>query len=107
IQRQLGVHLPVSALFRGPTLEALAREIDLAGGAVATTSQLVPLRTGGRRAPLVCIHAIDGGVYAYQQLAARLAPDRACYGFVARGPDGQPPLTSIAEMATLYAREWV
>ena len=53
IAARLDVSLPVSTLFRAPTVEALAAAID--GHVGATPSNLVSLRASGTKAPLVMI----------------------------------------------------
>ena len=103
IRLRLGVTLPVTTLFRAPTVETLAREIDKAS--TAAVSNLVVLREHGDGAPIICVHPVGGTVFAYQPLVARLAPGAPVYAFEARGiAPGEAPAETIEEMANAYVQ---
>lgn len=64
---------------------------------------LVPLRTGGDRTPLFCVHAVSGSAYAYAGLAALLGADQPIYGFEAPGFDtDRTPVASLPQLADEY-----
>lgn len=68
-----------------------------------TPETIVPIRTTGSRAPLLCIHPVSGSAYPYLVLADRLHPEQPIYGFEAPGyDDDRPPLTSLPEMSAYY-----
>ena len=114
VEQELGVRLPLTALFAAPTLEALAAVVaqkiaaqkrapqeSKPGTDAATT--LVPLRPGGGKLPLYCIHPDHGLVLFYQALANRLSPDQPVYGLQSVGLDeGETPETRIEDMAARY-----
>jgi amino acid adenylation domain-containing protein len=103
IRARLGAALPLSTLFRAPTVEALARELDTRPA--LRQLHLVPLRTHGARPPLVLVHPVGGTVFCYHPLVAQLAPDMPCYGLEAVGLDGaDPPVETIEELARGYVR---
>ena len=102
VQQRTGQTLPLSALFRSPTIERLAECLDHPEAAEAST--LVPLAIGGTGAPLFCIHPAGGTVFCYRELADAFAGGRPVFGVQARGLDGsQPPHTTATEMAADYA----
>jgi phthiocerol/phenolphthiocerol synthesis type-I polyketide synthase E len=69
-------------------------------------SSLTPIKTGGSKPPLFCMHGAGGGVMMYRDLARHLGDDQPFYGLQSQGLDGScPPLTSIAEMAAIYVKE--
>lgn len=87
---------------------SLIREIaaHLRPPATANARSLVPLRTGGHRDPLYCVHGLGGHAAVFMPLANALAPDRPIYGFQALGLDpGQQPHDSLAAMASHYLSE--
>ena len=104
IKARLHVSLPLTTLFRSPTVEALAREIDSGGPPPA--SRLLPLRSGGSRPTLVLVHPIGGTAFCYQPLVARLAQDRPCIGLQSQGiAEGELPIETVEAMADAYARQ--
>src|SRR5579863_1246168 len=105
IDKVFGVKLPLATLFDAPTIEELARVLRQ-DEAPAGWSPLVPIQTSGSRPPFFCIHGAGGNVLIYRELAERLGPEQPFYGLQAVGLDAsRPPLTSIEEMATAYAKE--
>jgi amino acid adenylation domain-containing protein len=75
LERRFGVPLPLSVLFRSPTIRSLAAELH-AGGADADEPAVLQLQPQGDGPPLFCIC----GVHAYQGLANALAPQVPVYG---------------------------
>jgi phthiocerol/phenolphthiocerol synthesis type-I polyketide synthase E len=69
-------------------------------------SSLTPIKAGGSRPPLFCMHGAGGTVMMYRDLARHLGDDQPFYGLQSQGLDGScPPLTSLAEMAAVYVKE--
>jgi acetoacetyl-CoA synthetase len=100
IQAELGYQLPLAALFRSPTVAALAESLRSERGPVF--SHLVPLRAGTGR-PIFIVHGIFGNVLQLKDLADRLSTERPVYAIQARGADPrQEPHSSIAEMVEAY-----
>jgi thioesterase domain-containing protein/acyl carrier protein len=100
IEKQLGKKLPLTAVFRGATVEHLAGVLSQQPG---PQSSLVAIQPGGSKRPLFLVHPAGGHVFPYIHLAQLLGPDQPCYGLQARGlEDGQDPHTRIEDMAAHY-----
>jgi amino acid adenylation domain-containing protein len=100
VRERLGRDLPLAELFRGGTVERVARFLDGGAGPDLPPS-LVRLREGAG-VPLFCVHAAGGAAAAYLRLA-RLLDERAVYGVEARGlAPGEDPSASVEEMAGRY-----
>ena len=76
--RRTGKAIPLSLLFRGPTIREVASALD-DGGAEEQTS-VVPLRAGGSKPPLFLAHGVSGLLLRYMHLVRRLDPDQPVYG---------------------------
>ncbi len=98
----LGRDLPLTLLFKAPTLRELAAALH-ADGAGTTTSPLIALQSQGSLRPLFCIHPAGGHVASYLPLVQALGPDQPVHGLQSRSlfdPHWQD--TSVAEMAQHY-----
>ncbi|MCA1031292.1 amino acid adenylation domain-containing protein [Bacillus timonensis] len=100
IEREFGVRLPVSVIFKEDTVEKLA--LKMTENTVIVRS-LVQIQTGHRsRRPLFCIHALDGEVMQYYRMAKRIGEDQPVYGLRYVMDEN---LESIEEMAARYVKE--
>ena len=94
IRKQIGHDLPVSVLFRGATIENLARvlrrQID-----AGPPKALVELRQGSRR-PVFFVHPVGGNVMCYVELARHLGADRPFYALQASGRVSEPRIETLA-----------
>jgi aspartate racemase len=106
LERRLGVRLPLATLMRAPTIAELADEVRIEQGESRPWDVLVPLKTGGTRAPLFLIHELGGDVLCYRDLVRHLDPDQPAYGLEAVGRDGRAaPMTRLEDMASRYIEE--
>ncbi|MGH2508217.1 MAG: alpha/beta fold hydrolase, partial [Ktedonobacteraceae bacterium] len=102
IKKQFNKDLPLSALFRGPTIATLATILGQSSEA-STWSPLIQLQHRGSKQPFFCVHPIGGNVLCYADLARHLGSDRPFYGLQAPGLDGeQEPYETIEQMAARY-----
>ena len=104
MEQVFDARLPLSAFLGAPTAEGLARALgaDRSGH----QSLLVPLRPGGTRTPLFCVHPLGGHVFCYAELARLLRPGRPVHGLRARGIEGEAdPDDEIPQMAQRYLAE--
>ena len=101
IEKTFGKQFPVATLFERPTIEQLAGA--LAAAEPVGASSLVPLQTGGARAPLFLVHGIGGDVMSFGALARHWRPEQPLYALQARSPDAAPPgPTRIEDLAEQY-----
>ena len=82
IRKQFGREVPLSFLLQSATIEALAGWLRQDGIGLQR-SALVPVRTGGTRAPFFCVHPVGGNVLCYAALARQLGPEQPFYAFQA------------------------
>jgi amino acid adenylation domain-containing protein len=108
IERQLGVRIPLAALFQTATIAGLAELIDepASDDQPEGWSSLVPMRPGRGERPLFLVGWAGGEVLGYRELVEHLGSEVPVVGLRAPGVDGdQLPLASIEEMAAHYVRE--
>ncbi|WP_158516472.1 AMP-binding protein, partial [Kitasatospora sp. MBT66] len=103
--------LGMRALFEAPTPAGLARRLDAAADRGSDAPEpsdaldvLLPLRTGGGKAPLFCVHPAAGISWVYSGLLRHLDPERPVLGLQARGLRGGSP-DSVTGIAADYVRE--
>ena len=102
IQASFGQHLPVAALFQGPTIEKLASLLDEQPHDYVA-SPLVAIQPNGAGLPFFCVHPVGGNVLCYNELSNHLGFERPFYGLQARGlAENQIPYTRIEDMAAYY-----
>lgn len=105
IKKIFGKDLPLATLFQAPTVEQLASILQQEEES-APWSSLVAIQTSGSKPPLFCIHAADGYVFVFQNLARHLDPEQPVYGLQAKGLDGkQAPHPRIEDMAAFYIEQ--
>jgi thioesterase domain-containing protein/acyl carrier protein len=113
VERIFGVKLPLATLYEAPTVDELARILQVAASSQpAPTSEasgwspLVAIQTLGTRPRLFCMHGAGGTVLMYRDLARHLGEEQPFYGLQAPGLDGNsPPLTTVEDMAAVYVKE--
>ena len=105
IARTFGNELPLSTLFRSPTVEQLANELrPLRKDAEYPT--LVAIQEDGSNPPFFCVHGGAGSTLFLHQLSRELGPDYPFYGIEPEGLDGkrfQRP--TVEQMAAHYIAE--
>ncbi|MEU8878433.1 alpha/beta fold hydrolase, partial [Streptomyces javensis] len=105
VRSELGVELPVGAVFEAPTVAALARGLGSGDGRKGL-DVLLPLRPHGSRAPLFCVHPAGGISWPYSGLLRHIDADHPVYGLQARGLSGtETPHATVEEIAADYLRQ--
>jgi enterobactin synthetase component F len=103
---QTAAPITVRWVYAAPTVSSLAARITAAclGEALTVDDALgtvLPLRRGGGKTPLFCIHSAVPLAWCYAGLSRHLA-DRPIYGLQAPAADS---LGSVADLAACYAAE--
>lgn len=102
IQQTLSQDLPLSILFRGPTVESLVQLIQQEVN-LKYDGPVVQFHATGTQTPFFCVHPGGGTVLCYYHLAHHLGSDQPFYGIEAIGLDGkQPSPNHMAKMAASY-----
>jgi thioesterase domain-containing protein len=105
VEKVTGRRLSLASLFHAPTIEEQAKLVRSEGWS-SPWSSLVAIQPGGSRHPFFCVHAHDGGVLFWRDLARHLGPDQPFYAVQPQGLDGKRPLHSrIEDMAAHYINE--
>ncbi|RSS76851.1 alpha/beta fold hydrolase, partial [Streptomyces sp. WAC06614] len=105
IRSVLGVKLSNRGIFETPTVAQLTDKLGT-GQDGDGFEVLLPLRTGGERPPLFCVHGAGGLSWPYSTLLAHIAGEYPVYGLQARGLDGEGAIaTSVEEMAADYVEQ--
>ncbi len=109
IRKELGVDLPLAALFEAPTVAGLAERIRQlpadAAAAQALPECVVPLARAGGRPILFCLPPAAGSPLCYLHVVRRLGDGWPVYGLQSPGllEGGKPP-TTVEAMAGEYLR---
>ena len=104
ILRTFGRELPLSTLFRSPTLELLAKELEPLDGQAYTT--LVAIQPQGSNPPFFCVHGGAGSTLFLEQMARYLGPEQPFYGIEPEGMDGRRfERLTVEQMAAHYLAE--
>lgn len=97
--------LPLSLLYRCPTIAQLAQAIREQGGS-GQWEYLVEVQPAGGRPPLFIVPGAGGTGWYLRTLAKYLGSDQPLYGFQAQGLDGKKAFHStIEDMANNYIAE--
>jgi len=109
IRQQLNIPLTILDLFDAPTIERQAEivgSLQRNGAPTGRSVSLIPIQPNGSRPPLFCFHALNGGVFIYQNLLPYLPADQPLYGLQAVGLDGlEAPLERIEDMADYHLKQ--
>jgi amino acid adenylation domain-containing protein len=104
--RRRGIPVPLRALFESPTPAGLAARVDQPFMDDALGGVLLPIRPGGGKPPLFCVHPAAGLSWCYTPLSRHVPADQPLYGLQARGLDGaSQPSCSVRDMAADYIKQ--
>jgi thioesterase domain-containing protein/acyl carrier protein len=105
LKSQMGISIPLSKIIEHPTIEQLARTLDVATPqASATDSLLVELKPGGAK-NLFFVHDGEGETLLYRSLAQMLPAHYTVYGVMPRSLPRIPLADlTIEDMARTYLK---
>lgn len=108
-ERQFALQIPITEIFRCPTISQQADWLADHSRPVTTTKQagnLVTLQPHGNLPPLFIVHGWGGSVGGYVPLARAFAPDRPVMGLQANLTDLIPSqVLSVEALACRYAEQ--
>jgi amino acid adenylation domain-containing protein len=105
ILRTFGKELPLSTLFRSPTVEQLANELRPSAVTVQYPT-LVTIQDKGSKPPFFCVHGGAGSTLFLHNLSRELGEDQPFYGIEPEGLDGKRfQRRTVEEMAKHYIAE--
>ena len=105
--RKLGIQLTANQLFEHQTIATLGKQLskNLTKKEKENYEFLVPLREGGNKKPLFCIHSGGGHVVFYNLLAKYMKSDRPIYALEPSGLYGESTMhTNVADMSLDYMK---
>ena len=107
IDREFNAQIPAQQIFSTPTLSQIAAAIDHAGPR-RPLDVLVPLRSGGTKSPLFCIHPAGGHVFGFVALAGQGDEERPFIAIQCPNLDPEAtPITTVEALADRYVDEIV
>ena len=105
VRDELGVELPVRAVFEHPTVESLTQFLSYKSEQFPY-DPILTLRSSGEKSPLFCIVPSGATAVLYADLARHLRRDCSIYTLIPRGMEfGQEPFNSLEEEITIYLDE--
>ncbi len=105
LEQVTGQKLPLSTLFKAPTIRSLAKVLS-SGGRKPLWDCLVGIQPLGSRDPIFLVPGVGGNVLSFDRLTKLLGSEQPVYGLQSRGLDGeQPPFTRAEEMAAHFIEE--
>lgn len=105
IERELGISVPISALYAAPTAASLAGFIQNKPRSY-DWKYLVPINPEGTRPPIFLVHGAEGNILLYRDLARYLGKDQPVYGIQSAGLDGKTDIDAgIENVAANYVKE--
>ncbi|GEO10787.1 non-ribosomal peptide synthetase [Segetibacter aerophilus] len=105
IEKETGVKLPLSSLFKYPTIKTFATLLTTDNKETIWKS-LVPIKATGSKMPIYIIHGSGSNIMNFSSFALHMHDDQPVYGLQAKGLNGvDKPLDSMEEIANHYIGE--
>lgn len=105
IEKSFGRRLSLSALFKAPTVAALAAALADALSAESAYTPVIPLADRPDGTTILLFHPVGGSVFCYRALAARLADRHPVLAVESPGFSADwPQMPTVEEMARGYLR---
>ncbi|MDN3689555.1 non-ribosomal peptide synthetase [Cyclobacterium jeungdonense] len=106
IEKASGTLLPLSILFKYPTIQQLGAFLETKEGLQKEWKSLVPIQPNGSKAPIYMVHGAGLNVMPFQALAKYFDRDQPIFGLQSKGMDGEATsYESVEEIAASYIAE--
>lgn len=106
IEKASGTLLPLSILFKYPTIQQLGTFLETKEGLQKEWKSVVPIQPNGSKTAIYMVHGAGLNVMPFQALAKYFDRDQPIFGLQSKGMDGQPtPYESVEEIAASYIAE--
>lgn len=106
LEQVYGVKLPLSILFKYPTVQKLAHALKTGQFSVGEWNSLVPIKSSGKNTPLYIVHGGGLNILPFYAVAKHMDEEQPVYGIQAKGLDGvERPLTTVESIASQYVQE--
>jgi amino acid adenylation domain-containing protein len=106
IEKEFGTLLPLSILFKYPTIQQLGLFLETNRVLTKEWKSLVPIQPKGKKDPIYIVHGAGLNVMPFQSIAKYFDPEQPIYGIQSKGMDGESPeFESIEEIAASYIDE--
>ena len=108
LEKKLGTKLPLSVLFKHPTVEEMAQVIEQTRGTNRRWKSLVPIQASGTKPPLYMVHGGGASILPFYGIAKNMDPNQPVYGLQPKGMDGkESPLGTVESIASHFIQEIV
>jgi amino acid adenylation domain-containing protein len=106
IEKASGTLLPLSILFKYPTIQQLGAFLETKTGLQKEWKSIVPIQPKGSKPPIYMIHGAGLNVIPFQTLAKYFDNDQPIFGLQSKGMDSElVKYESIEETAASYIKE--
>jgi thioesterase domain-containing protein/acyl carrier protein len=106
IEKELGTRLPLSILFKYPTIQQLGVFLESKAELNKEWKSIVPIQPSGSRPPIYLVHGAGLNVMPFHSLAKYLDKDQPLYGIQSKGMNEEnTKYESIEEIARNYIEE--
>lgn len=106
LEKVYGIRLPLSVLFKYPTIQKLALAIKSGVLGDSEWKSLVAIKKTGSKPPLYIVHGGGLNILPFYAVAREMDREQPVFGIQAKGLDGvEQPLHSVEAIASQYLAE--
>ncbi|SHM35455.1 amino acid adenylation domain-containing protein [Cyclobacterium lianum] len=106
LEKVFGIKLPLSVLFRYPTVQKLSQAIKSGVLGDSEWKSLVAIKTSGSKPPLYIVHGGGLNILPFYAVAKKMDREQPVFGIQAKGLDGvAQPLSRVEDIASQYLSE--
>ncbi|WP_375584559.1 amino acid adenylation domain-containing protein [Cyclobacterium xiamenense] len=106
LEKVYGIRLPLSVLFKYPTVQYLSRAIKSGVLGDSEWKSLVAIKNTGSKPPLYIVHGGGLNILPFYAVAREMDREQPVFGIQAKGLDGvEEPLRTVEAIASQYLSE--